>query len=264
METSIISWNVNGLQGILKKDIHGNKGTRFTDDNPISMMIKDQQPDIICLQEIRCSSKFNHCPHFPDYEYQYSNYAVKRGYSGTLIVSKIEPINVFYNYEMMPNITDSGLTEEGRLITLEFEDYFLVNVYAPNSGVKTFARLEWRVSIWESNFRKYLRELMETGKGVIIVGDLNVIPTNLDTSWKKVDMITGATPGERDAFQKLLKLGFTDCYRSKNPKSREYTWTVRPNAGHRMDFTLVSTLKYVNSEILDYVGSDHRPIKLSF
>lgn len=261
---SIVSWNVNGLQGILKKDCHGQKSSKINSDNALQKMVDEQQPTIICLQEIRCSSKFNHKPYFPGYDYIYVNHAKKRGYSGTLIASKIEPIRVIYDYELFIDPEDSGLTDEGRMITIELEDYYLVNVYTPNIGVKTFARLNWRVNVWECYFREHIKLLSSYGKPVVIVGDLNVIPTKLDSSWKNTRNVTGATPGERQAFAHLLALGFIDCYRCLYPMVREYTWTIDPQIGHRMDFTLVSkNLHYQDSSILDYIGSDHCPIKLS-
>ena len=267
--TSIISWNVNGLQGILKKDRFGKKQTKVHPENPLKELLADHQPTIICLQEIRCSAKFDHLPHFSGYEYQYINYAKKkRGYSGTLVASKNKPLNVIYDFGVDDKPSDPGLNEEGRMITLEFDTYYLVNIYTPNSGVKTFARLRWRIEVWEVQFREHLSKLLKLGKEVVIIGDLNIIPAALDTSWKNTQNVTGATPEERAAFAELLKLGFVDVYRTLYPEKREYTWTVTcpvyPRTGHRMDLSLISSgIKYQDSQILDIRGSDHRPIKLT-
>ncbi len=270
--TTIISWNVNGLQGILKKDASGMKNKKVQINNPIKNIIEYESPDILCLQEIRCSEKFVHNSHFADYKYQYVNYAKNRkGYSGTLIASKIRAISAHYDFELLGGELDNNLTTEGRIITLEFEKYYLVNVYTPNSGVRGFQRLEWRVKVWEPTFRKYIKELMKS-KEVVIVGDLNVIPTEKDIWNDKISgKITGGTVGERKAFEKLINLGLTDCFRAKYPNKKRYSWVygavstgAKSKRGFRMDFTLVSSgiENYSKVRILSYVGSDHLAVRV--
>lgn len=282
--TTIISWNVNGLQGILKKDVLGVKNNKIQNENPLSNMLSTESPDIICLQEIRCSEKFTHQSHFQNYKYQYVNYSkMRKGYSGTLVAIKIKPLNVYYDFELYgskcPISEDRGLHSEGRIITLEFENYYLINVYTPNSGVNGFTRLEWRTKTWDPAFRRHIRKLLKTDKQVVIVGDLNVMPTKLD-SWNDNVRVTGSTPEERGQFAKLLDLGLVDCFRATFPEKRRYTWTYsnkwsrrdsknmantgpRSSRGFRMDFTLVSpSVKYSKSRVLNYIGSDHFPVRI--
>src|ERR1700719_1197285 len=139
MDLKIISWNVNGLQGILKKDKYGKKYNKIIDNNTLANMIKIENPDIVCLQEIKCSNKFNYTLFF-DFKYHYSNCCeCKKGYSGTLILSKIKPDKIILNFGS--ELEDNGLDKEGRMITLIFPTFILVNVYVPNSGSY---RLGWR------------------------------------------------------------------------------------------------------------------------
>lgn len=146
----IISWNVNGLQGIIKKDIKGDKQTRPLITNCLSNLIKKEEPDILCLQEIRCSNKFQWNPSpLSGLKYVYATYSEnKKGYSGTLIASRFKPLNVHYGLD--------GIKEkEGRMITLEFNNYYLINIYTPNIG-RTKARLNYRTKIWEPALLSYI------------------------------------------------------------------------------------------------------------
>lgn len=274
----IISYNVNGLQGILKKDENGNKG-KFSPSNPLNNLMSKYDPDFLCLQEIRitgkilsdgssCSDKFNHSK-FIDYPHIYTNYCTSRkGYSGTMIATKHEPINVYYNFDQLNKCpTDEGLNSEGRLITLEYDKFFLLNVYVPNSGVKNLNRLSWRIATWEKTFRKLIRKLLKTGKYVIIVGDFNVCHEQLDTCVKLKENIqfAGLMPEERSAFSKLLNLGLTDSFRHLYPERKQYSWrfSAKTRGGLRLDYGLVSSESIIKkSGIIEWKGSDHVPIAL--
>jgi exodeoxyribonuclease-3 len=252
----IVSWNVNGLAGIQKKDVSGKKFTKLQAENPLSNLVKTENPDILCLQEIRCSAKLKYSP-FP---YTYTSYAEKKGYSGTLISCKKKPSEVTYG---VPGIEE----KEGRVITLEFEGFYFINVYAPNSGDY---RLKYRTETWEPTMKKYLIQLQEKKK-VVLIGDLNCIPEDIDIS-KFSKKIKGGSPEEKKCFSLLLKdAGLIDTFRDLHPKERKYSWLApwAPKMGCRLDFCLVSSSLKDNlksSEILGNTGSDHLPIsvELSF
>ncbi|WP_300257983.1 exodeoxyribonuclease III [Clostridium sp.] len=245
----LISWNVNGLRACVKKG--------FLD------YFKSEDADIFCLQE----TKLQEGQIDLDLEgyHQYWNYAEKKGYSGTAIFTKKEPLNVYYGINMEHH------DKEGRVITLEFEDFFMVTVYTPNSQSE-LARLEYRME-WEDDFRNYLLEL-ESKKGVVVCGDLNVAHKEIDLKNPKTNRKNaGFTDEERYKFSKLLSSGFIDTFRYFN-KDLEgvYSWwsyrfnARKNNAGWRIDYFLVSNnledrIKEasIDTEIL---GSDHCPVKL--
>lgn len=245
----LISWNVNGLRACVKKG--------FLD------YFKSEDADIFCLQE----TKLQEGQIDLDLEgyHQYWNYAEKKGYSGTAIFTKKEPLNVYYGINMEHH------DKEGRVITLEFEDFFMVTVYTPNSQSE-LARLEYRME-WEDDFRNYLLEL-ESKKGVVVCGDLNVAHKEIDLKNPKTNRKNaGFTDEERDKFSTLLSSGFIDTFRYFNPDLEGvYSWwsyrfnARKNNAGWRIDYFLVSNnledrIKEasIDTEIL---GSDHCPVKL--
>ena len=245
----LISWNVNGLRAWVKKG--------FLD------YFKSEDADIFCLQE----TKLQEGQIDLDLEgyFQYWNYAEKKGYSGTAIFTKKEPLNVYYGINMEHH------DKEGRVITLEFEDFFMVTVYTPNSQSE-LARLEYRME-WEDDFRNYLFEL-SSKEGVVVCGDLNVAHKEIDLKNPKTNRKNaGFTDEERDKFSTLLSSGFIDTFRYFNPDLEGvYSWwsyrfnARKNNAGWRIDYFLVSNnledrIKEasIDTEIL---GSDHCPVKL--
>ncbi|MCR6515756.1 MAG: exodeoxyribonuclease III [Clostridium sp.] len=245
----LISWNVNGLRACV------NKG--------FMEFFNEIEADFFCLQEIKLQDGQIDLE-LKDY-YCYWNYAQKKGYSGTAIFSKIKPISVKLGL---------GIEEhdnEGRVITLEFEDFFLVNVYTPNSKDK-LARLDYRM-IWEDVFRGYLEGLKEK-KSVILCGDLNVAHEEIDLKNPKTNRKNaGFSDEERGKMTELLNSGFVDSFRYLYPDlSGAYSWwsyrfnARKNNAGWRIDYFIVSSnLKdnIIDSLIYkDVMGSDHCPVGL--
>jgi len=245
----LISWNVNGLRAIYKKDFEN--------------IFKNLNADIFCLQETKMQEGQLDVV-FEGYE-TYFNYAERKGYSGTAIFTKIKPKSVTYG------IGEDKHDKEGRVITLEFKDYFLVNCYTPNSG-RELARLDYRMG-WEDSFRDYLKKLDKT-KPVILCGDLNVAHKEIDLKNPKANKKSaGFTDEERNKMTKLLDNGFTDTFRSLYPdKENCYTWwsymghAREKNVGWRIDYFIVSdrfakNIKdaFILSEIM---GSDHCPVGL--
>ena len=245
----LVSWNVNGLRAIYKK------GFEET--------FKELNADIFCIQETKMQEGQIKLE-LQGYN-QYYNYAERKGYSGTAIFTKKEPINVTYGIGIEEH------DKEGRVITLEFDKFYMVNCYTPNSG-RELARLEYRM-IWEDEFKKYLIKL-DKQKPVIICGDLNVAHTEIDLKNPKSNRKNaGFTDEERSKIDNLLNSGFTDTFRKIYPdKEGAYTWwsymfnARANNAGWRIDYFLVSdriskSIKdaYIYSEIM---GSDHCPVGL--
>ncbi len=249
----LISWNVNGLRAVITKG--------FQD------FFYKIDADIFCLQETKMQEEQiddNIKNIFKDY-YSYWNSAEKKGYSGTAIFSKIEPISVKYGIGIEEH------DKEGRVITLEFEKFYMVNCYTPNSK-RELERLDYRM-IWEDEFRKYLLKLNDT-KPVILCGDLNVAHKEIDLKNPKSNRRNaGFTDEERDKMTKLLDSGFTDAFRYLYPdKTESYSWwsymfkAREKNAGWRIDYFIVSKSietnikeSYIYSEVL---GSDHCPVGL--
>ena len=245
----LISWNVNGLRAVLQKN--------FLE------YFNSVDADIFCLQEIKLQEgqvDFN-----PEGYNCYWNYAEKKGYSGTAIFTKENPISVSY---------DIGIDhhdKEGRVITLEFKDYYLVNVYTPNSQTE-LARLDYRMT-WEDDFRSYLLDL-DSKKPVILCGDLNVAHTEIDLKNPKSNKTNaGFTIEERNKFSELLESGFVDSFRYLHPDAIEkYSWwsyrfsARKNNAGWRIDYFVVSNKikdKIVEANIHNEImGSDHCPVEL--
>ena len=244
----LISWNVNGLRAILGKGF--------------SEFFSKIDADIFCLQE----TKIQEGQVEIEYEryYQYFNYAEKKGYSGTAIFTKIKPINVSYG------IGKEEHDKEGRVITLEFEKFYLVNIYVPNSK-RELERLDYRM-IWEDEIRKYLNRLNET-KPVIMCGDLNVAHEEIDLKNPKTNTHSaGFTKEERSKMTELLNSGFIDTFRYRYPEKIEYSWwsymghAREKNIGWRIDYFVVSEIlkdKIVDAKIHDDIyGSDHCPVEL--
>ena len=254
-----ISWNVNGLRACMKPKTDDN-------DNVISegfeYYFNQLDADFFCLQETKMQAGQLDL-NFLGY-HAYWNYADKKGYSGTAIFSKHKPINVTYGIGIDKH------DHEGRVITLEFEKFYLVTVYTPNSqdGLR---RLDYRMT-WEDDFQNYLHQL-DTTKPVIVCGDMNVAHQEIDIKNPKSNRRNaGFTDEEREKMTQLLSNGFTDSFRYKYPDQITYSWwsyrfhAREKNAGWRIDYFLLSNrLKefmadaQIHTEIF---GSDHCPVEL--
>ncbi|WP_324824157.1 exodeoxyribonuclease III [Sinanaerobacter sp. ZZT-01] len=245
----LITWNVNGLRACM--------GKGFLD------FIKKEEPDIVCVQETKMQQGQAEVP-LEGYE-QYWNSAVKKGYSGTAIFTKNKPLQVQYH------IDADGHDQEGRAITLEFDDFYLMTEYTPNAQDK-LARIAYRMD-WEDARRDYLKKL-DAKKPVILCGDLNVAHKEIDLKNPKSNRgNAGFSDQERGKLQELLDVGFIDAYRYLYPeKTGVYTWwsyrfnARANNAGWRIDYFLTSErLKDKINEVelcTDVYGSDHCPVIL--
>jgi len=243
----LISWNVNGLRAVLRKN--------FLD------YLAEEGPDVLCLQETKCT---------PDDVEQlwtaayttYWNSAEKKGYAGTAIFTRQRPLKIS---------TGIGLAahdREGRVVTAEFADFFLVNVYVPNSQ-RELTRLAYRQE-WDRDFLRYLKKL-EKKKPVIFCGDLNVAHTEIDLANPKANVHNhGFTPEERAGFSALVKAGFVDTFREFEPGAGHYTWwspmggARSRNVGWRIDYFLISAVlrprlkrAFIRAGV---PGSDHCPV----
>lgn len=244
-----ISWNVNGLRAVC--------GKGFED------IFKDLDADFFCLQETKLSPGIA-SPEFEGY-HSYWNLADKKGYSGTAIYSRKEPISVSYG------IGHDVHDHEGRVITLDMGEFYLVTVYTPNSQDQ-LARLDYRME-WENAFRDYLVGL-DKEKPVIVCGDMNVAHKEIDLKNPKTNRRNaGFTDEERAEFTKLLEAGFVDTFRLKHPDLTDaYSWwsyrmrAREKNVGWRIDYFVVSERlapKVTNANIrADIYGSDHCPVEL--
>ncbi len=245
----LISWNVNGLRACVEKG--------FMD------FFKEIDADIFCIQESKLQEGQIELD-LPGY-YQYWNYAEKKGYSGTAIYTKEEPLSVSYGIGIEEH------DKEGRVITLEFEDFYMVTVYTPNSQ-RELTRLDYRMA-WEDDFRAYLCGLAGK-KGVIVCGDMNVAHKEIDLKNPKTNRRNaGFTDEEREQFTKLLDAGFIDTFRYFYPEAEGcYSWwsymrnARATNAGWRIDYFCVS--KQLEDRLKDakihsqVFGSDHCPVEL--
>lgn len=245
----LISWNVNGLRACMEKG--------FMD------FFKKVDADIFCLQETKLQEGQIQLE-LEGYE-QFWNYATKKGYSGTAIFTKIKPVS---------SSCGIGIEEhdnEGRVITLEYEDFYMVNVYTPNSK-RELERLEYRMK-WEDDFRTYLKQL-EQKKPVIVSGDMNVAHSEIDLKNPSSNRKSaGFTDEERAKFTELLGQGFVDTFRSVYPEKVDaYTWwsymfkAREKNVGWRIDYFVVSDIlkdRIEDAQIYsDILGSDHCPVGL--
>lgn len=245
----LISWNVNGLRACV--------GKGFTE------FVKAQQPDILCLQETKLQAGQIDLP--MEGYHAYWNYAEKKGYSGTALFTKTEPLAVTYGIGIPEH------DKEGRVITAEFADFYMITVYTPNSQ-NELTRLSYRMT-WEDAFLSYLKEL-EQKKPVIFCGDLNVAYREIDLKNPKSNhKNAGFTDEERGKFARLLENGFVDTFRYFYPEQEGiYSWwsyrfhAREKNAGWRIDYFLVSgCLKERLDDAVIYTdvfGSDHCPVGL--
>ena len=243
-----ISWNVNGLRACVGKEFE--------------QQFKDLDADFFCLQETKMQAGQLDLS-FPGYE-SYWNYADKKGYSGTAIYTKHKPLSVTYGIDIDEH------DHEGRVITLEMEDFYLVTVYTPNSqdGLR---RLEYRMK-WVDDFQAYLHKLDEK-KPVIVCGDMNVAHQEIDLKNPKTNRKNaGFTDEEREKMTQLLSNGFIDTFRTLYPEQVTYSWwsyrfrAREKNTGWRIDYFLISErLKdrledaKIHTEIM---GSDHCPVEI--
>ena len=247
----LISWNVNGLRAVV--------GKGFVD------IFNALDADVFCLQETKLQAGQIELD-LPGYE-QYWNYAERKGYSGTAVFTRIKPLNVTYGMGIKAHDT------EGRMITLEYETFYLINVYTPNSKDE-LARLPYRME-WEDDVRAYLKKLEQT-KPVVLCGDLNVAHEEIDLKNPKTNRKTaGFTDEEREKMRTILSNGFIDTFRYLYPdQTGIYSWwsyrfnARKNNAGWRIDYFIVSEClkdRISDAKILtDVMGSDHCPIELDF
>lgn len=243
----LISWNVNGLRAVLKRNF-----LEYLDS---------EQPDVLCLQETKCSPDQVE-QLWPAHYTTFWNSAEKKGYSGTAIFSRTKPLKV------TPHIGINDHDKEGRVLTAEFEDFFLVNVYVPNSK-RELERLAYR-QIWDVDFLKYMKKL-EKKKPVICCGDMNVAHTEIDLANPKTNVRNhGFTIEERNGFTAFVNAGFVDTFREFEKGGGHYSWwspmsgARKRNVGWRIDYFLISeSLKprlkkaFIRPEI---AGSDHCPV----
>jgi len=247
----LVSWNVNGIRACLKKG--------FVES------VQALQPEVLCLQESKLGRDQPPEIDLDCGRYIYHHQADRPGYSGTSVFSLQEPLSVEY---------DLGLKKhkgEGRAITLEFADYFLVNAYVPNSQ-NELRRLDYRCKDWEPDVRRYLQHLGER-KAVIYCGDMNVAHQEIDLARPSANRRSaGFTDEERAEFGKLLDIGLVDTFRCQHPEEIKYSWwsyragARTKNVGWRIDYFLISESaidRVERAEIHDAVlGSDHCPVSL--
>ena len=251
MEKRFVSWNVNGLRAVIKKGFF----EILENINADLFMIQEtkmQEADVTFLEDNK----------YKDY-FVYMSSALKKGYSGTAVFTKIKPISVFYGI-------DNKYSDEGRVLTLEYDSYFVVDLYSPNSqdGLK---RLPYRME-YEDDLRAYLKDLSNK-KSVIVCGDLNVAHNEIDLKNPSINHFNpGFSDEERDKFSRLLESGLIDTFRYLYPDTVKYSWWSyrafgrEKNVGWRIDYFLVSNdlkEKIIDATIEnDIYGSDHCPVTL--
>jgi len=248
-----VSWNVNGIRAILKKEFINN--------------IKEMAPDVLCLQETKAGEEEGReaLEVMQGYHVFVNSSKARKGYSGTAIVSKAEPVNVTYDMAV------EEYDQEGRVVTAEFLTYFLVTVYTPNSG-EGLSRLDYRET-WDREFAYYIGWLKKR-KPVIVCGDFNVAHQAIDLARPKenYNKSAGYTQREIDGFSRLLEIGLVDTFRHVHPTEVKYTYwdyvtsARERNVGWRIDLFLVDNRLVPNvKEALiynEYLGSDHCPVGL--
>ncbi|MBQ3320592.1 exodeoxyribonuclease III [Candidatus Saccharibacteria bacterium] len=253
----IFSWNVNGIRAVIKK-------------GALQKFIKEQNPDILCLQETKAKRGQAEID-FSEYE-EIWNSAERPGYAGTAIFTKIKPLAT-REYRLDKEIKDGfgDALKEGRVLVAEFEKFFLVDVYTPNSK-PDLSRLSLRENEWDPGFLEYLKEL-EKEKPVVACGDFNAAHEEIDLARPKTNHHSaGFTDEERAGISNLIKAGFIDTFRFLNPAAVRYTWWSHwgnardNNVGWRIDYFFISKGLKKNlksAEIYeDYFGSDHCPISI--
>lgn len=246
----MMSWNVNGIRAILKKNF--------------MEFVNTFDPDILCLQETRAERDAVDLD-LPQYEVFWNSSIVKKGYSGTAIFTKHKPLSSTFG------IGSEEHDQEGRVVTLEFNGFYLVNVYTPNSGDK-LKRLEYRTSHWDIAFLEYVKSL-ESKKPVIFCGDLNVAHKEIDLARPEGnEKSAGFTIEERERFDAIEEAGFIDSFREFNQEGENYSWwsyrtrARARNIGWRIDYFCLS--KSLRPELLeaaihnDVLGSDHCPVSI--
>lgn len=278
----IVSFNVNGIRSIRQKNKKGKKSTDISENaqdfrSTLIELLETENPDILCLQEVRSENE-------KDLEwlgtylpYQALNYSeIKKGYSGTAILSKIEPEQIHFDFTpiepaLIGDWTVRPTAHEGRIVTCVWPEYIVVCVYTPNSG-EGLVRLEER-QVWDSLFRNFIRQfqIRLISRHLIICGDLNVAHTELDIhKTGGNELAAGFTAQERTGFDKLLReCRLTDSWRAMNPGKKAWSWWSNfhkcreRDVGWRIDYILIPedlVGRLVRTEILkDYWGSDHAP-----
>lgn len=252
MPITMISWNVNGIRANIKKG--------FLD------FIHEQNPDIICLQETKATPDQVNLELSHDYHRFWNSSLIKKGYSGTAIFTKLQPLSTALGIGIEEH------DQEGRVVTVEFKEFFLVNVYTPNSQPE-LTRLAYRTQKWDVAFLAYLKAL-EKQKPVVFCGDLNVAHKPIDLARPDANSFSaGFTREERDSFDRLVEAGFIDTFREFNQQAGQYTWwsyraaARERNVGWRIDYFCVS--QSLKSYLLDariypaILGSDHCPVSLT-
>lgn len=263
MSFKIYSWNVNGIRAVWNKNL-------------LLPFVEKEQPDIICLQETKAQP--DQIPFKLEGYFEYWNSATKKGYSGTAILSKYLPLNVTYDFSdkinkqfALVDLAERDTNDEGRVITAEFEKFYLVTVYTPNSK-DDLSRLDIRSQHWDKAFLEHIKEL-EANKPVVFCGDLNVAHTEDDLANPKANKgKSGFTNEERQGFENYLKAGFVDTFRIFKLGNGYYSWwshfakSRERNVGWRIDYFLVSRIlkpKIKGAEIHPYIlGSDHCPVSI--
>ena len=248
----LISWNVNGIRAVLRKNL-------------FLPFVADHDPDVICLQETKAHPQ-QVALDLPSHPYQYWHSAEKKGYAGTAIFSKREPVSISYG------IGVASFDSEGRLVAAEFEDFYAVSVYVPNSK-RDLSRLDERQE-WDRDFLAHLKEL-EKRKPVVFSGDFNVARTEIDLARpKENEGHHGYTREERSGFDDFVSAGFIDTFRRLHPDGHhQYTWwrqmggARERNVGWRIDYVMISTAllpRLESASILsDVYGSDHCPVGIT-
>ncbi|CAG9325080.1 unnamed protein product [Blepharisma stoltei] len=256
-EIRIVSWNINGIRACIKRP-------------NLNELASRENIDVLCFNETKLQDanipEFRRT--FSTFPYQYwSCSRAKKGYSGTAILSKTEPISIEYG------IGSRKHDDEGRVITVEFDTFFVVSTYIPNAGQK-LERLKYRTEEWDVDFRNYIKGLENRGKSVVWLGDLNVVHQDIDIyDMKGKDKCAGCTKQEREQFTVTLGQGFVDSFRNLHPQERKYSWysakNVRAkseNMGWRLDYIVVSQrlMPRVRDSLIhdDIPGSDHHPVEL--